>query len=189
MFKAEIESLRTLFSAPRPSLFETLQVASLFSLQAAVCIVVLEAGYGMTHVEGRLWAVISAILALQPGFQQSVVTSVLRIVANTIGASVALLVGCLPGLGPAEVRIILSIVIVVFICELSRLDQALRTACVAVIIVLTVGGTSHYLVGSGAERFFATVVGCGFAMIVQLVTDMIREKIAGHKVVVEPQRS
>jgi uncharacterized membrane protein YgaE (UPF0421/DUF939 family) len=187
MFKTELESLRTLFSAPRPSLRETLQVSALYSVQAAVCVLALEWGYSLTHLEGRIWSVVSAILALQPGFQQSVVTSVLRIFANTVGAGVALFVGWMPGLGPPELRLILAIVIVVFICELGRLDQALRTACVAVIIVLTIGDATHYLFGSGVERFYATIIGCGVAMVVQLITDMIRHKASGRKMIGEPR--
>jgi uncharacterized membrane protein YgaE (UPF0421/DUF939 family) len=189
MFKAELESLRLLFKSRRPSLRETLQVAALYSVQAAVCILLLEWGYSLGHFEGSIWAVISAILALQPGFGQSVVTSVLRILANTVGAFVALIIGNVPGLGPPEMRLILAIVIVVFTCELIRLDQAVRTACVAVIIVLTIGGETHFLISSGEERFFATIVGCGLAMIVQLVTDMIRERLKGQKRVIEPMRS
>jgi uncharacterized membrane protein YgaE (UPF0421/DUF939 family) len=188
MFTAERESLRALFSTPRPSVWETLEVAGLFSLQATICIVLLEWGYSRTLLDGRIWAIVSAILALQPGFQQSVVTSVLRILANTVGAGVALFIGWTSYLGPPEVRLIMAIIIVVFTCELLRLEQALRTACVAVIIVLTVGGKSQ-IVSSGEERFLATILGCGMAMFVQLATDFIREKMKGRKIVIEPQRS
>ncbi len=188
MLKAQLASVRLLFQLPQPSIWKTIQIAALFSVQVAVCIIVLESGYRRTHYEGSIWAVVSAILALQPGFQQSVVTSVLRIMANTIGAGVALMIGWTPGLGPPEARLIIAIVIVVFTCELVRLELALRTACVAVVIVLTVGGPTHVL-SSGEERFFATVIGCGVAMFVQLATDLIRERVLGSKPPVALTRS
>ena len=87
-------------------------------------------------------------------------TSVVRVLANTVGAGVALVVGHLAAvIGPVHRQVAVSIAVVVFTCELLRLGQALRTACVAAVIVLTVGGP--HLSSSGEERFAATIVGCG----------------------------
>ena len=82
-----------------------------------------------------------------------------------------------------EWPLILAIAITVPVCELLRLGLAVRTACVAAIIVLTVGGGlagNGHLVSTGAERFVATVAGCGSALVVQLATDALRKLVTGR---------
>jgi uncharacterized membrane protein YgaE (UPF0421/DUF939 family) len=175
MFQAEIQALRSTLKMSAPTLRQTMVVAGLFTAQAVICVVILKWLYNREDWHGILWAMISAVLALQPGLSQSVVTSVIRIAANTVGASVALGVSQFPI--RQEFQLILSLVIVVFACELLRLDLALRMACVAAMIVLT-NGEGH-IVTSGTERFTATVIGCLMALLVQLITDVIRKKCTG----------
>jgi uncharacterized membrane protein YgaE (UPF0421/DUF939 family) len=172
MFKAEIDSLRATFKMSRPTLRESMLVAGLYAAQAVVCVVILKWLYAHEHWNAVLWAMISAVLALQPGLSQSVVTSIIRITANTVGASVALGVSRIHF--KPELQLIAALVTVVFVCELLRLETALRTACVAAIIVLTTS-EGHYL-SSGTERFTATVMGCLMALLVQLITDTILKK-------------
>jgi uncharacterized membrane protein YgaE (UPF0421/DUF939 family) len=182
MFDAERDALRSTFKLSRPTVAATLAVAALYTAQVTVCVLLLSWGYHRTRFEGGTWAVVSAVLALQPGLQQSVVTSVVRVLANTVGAGVGLAVGEL--LGTGEWQLILAIAIVVPTCELLRLNLALRTACVAAIIVLTVGGGlgGHaHVVSTGAERFAATVAGCGMALLVQLATDLLRKALPRHR--------
>jgi hypothetical protein len=62
--------------------------------------------------------------------------------------------------------------VVVIVCESLRLDPALRTACVAVIIVLT--ANEGHVRNSSFERFSAVVLGCLMAMSVQIITDILR---------------
>jgi len=178
MFEAERDALRSTFRLSRPTVRATLALAAVYTAQVTVCVLLLSWGYRLGHFEGVTWAVISAVLALQPGLQQSVVTSVVRILANTVGATVGLAVGEL--LGTGEWQLILAIAIVVPTCELLRLNLALRTACVAAIIVLTVGGGlgGHlHVVSTGAERFTATVAGCAMALLLQLATDLLRKAL------------
>ena len=179
MFDAERAALRTTFVLSRPTVRGTLVVAFLYTAQAAACVLLLTAAYSLTTHYGVTWAIISAILALQPGLHQSVVTSVVRILANTVGATAGLLVGSRVGTG--EKSLLLTIAIVVPTCELLRLGLAVRTACVAAVIVLTVGGgTGGHWLGTAAERFVATVAGCGSALVVQLLTDVLRKAAAGR---------
>ena len=181
MFDAERAAIRQTFRLSRPTVRETLAVAALYTAQVTACILLLTWAYHATRFEGVTWAVISAVLALQPGLHQSVVTSVVRILANTVGAAVGLAVGEL--LGTGEWQLVLAIAVVVPTCELLRLNLALRTACVAAIIVLTVGGGlgGHaHVVSTGAERFAATVAGCGMALLVQLTTDLLRKAVPGR---------
>ena len=169
MFEAEAKALRETLKLSQPTLRETMLVAVLYAIQAVICVVLLKWLYSHENWNAVLWAIISAILALQPGLSQSVVTSIIRIAANTVGAAVALGASRI-NLHP-ELRLILALVVIVFTCELLRLNLALRTACVAAIIVLSTS-EGHYFV-SGTERFTATVMGCLMALVVQLLTDAL----------------
>ena len=177
MWEAERAAFRTTFVLSRPTLRATMAVAAVYALQATGCVVALYWGYDRTGYPGVTWAVVSAILALQPGLHQSVVTSVVRVLANTVGAGVALAVGHVGGrLGPVAgtvpAQVAVSIAVVVFACELLRLGQALRTACVAAVIVLSANHMGQ-LSSSAEERFAATVIGCGTALAAQVVTDLV----------------
>ena len=169
MFETERAALREALKLSRPTLRETLIVAALYAAQAIVCVVFLSWLYHSRHWLGAVWAMIAAILALQPGLSQSVVTSVIRIAANTVGAGVAL--GVAQSRMRAEYELILSLVIIVFTCELLRLNLALRTACVAAVIVLT--ANDGHVLTSGVERFTATIMGCLAALVVQACSDAL----------------
>jgi uncharacterized membrane protein YgaE (UPF0421/DUF939 family) len=185
MFQHEIEALRATLKLSRPTFRQTMLVAALYAGQAVICIVLLKQLYVWRHWPAVTWAMISTILALQPGISQSVVTSVIRIAANTVGASVALAVSRM-SLQP-EFQLILSLIIVVFACESLRLSLALRTACVAVIIVLTVN--EGHVLTTGTQRFTATVMGCLMALLVQLLTDVIWKKLPGPRRVIAAMKS
>jgi uncharacterized membrane protein YgaE (UPF0421/DUF939 family) len=173
MFEAEKKALKETLKLSRPTLRETMLVAALYATQAIICVVLLEWIYRWWHWQAVLWAIIAAILALQPGLSQSVVTSIIRIAANTVGAGVAL--GAAHVHVPTELQLILSLVIIVFTCELLRLNLALRTACVAAVIVLTANG--GHVRTSAMERFSATIAGCLMALLVQMLTDVVLKKV------------
>jgi uncharacterized membrane protein YgaE (UPF0421/DUF939 family) len=160
-------------------------LAALYAAQAVVCVLLLKVLFSHFHWPAQIWATISAVLALQPGWSQSVVTSVIRIIATTVGAGVALMVSRIHF--HPELQLIVSLVIVVFVCELLRLDTALRTACVAVIIVLTANAGS--IVNTGKDRFFATMVGCLMALLVQLVTDLAWNAVKPKRAAIVPIKS
>jgi hypothetical protein len=185
MFEAEIKALRETLKLSKPTLRETLLVAALYSAQAVVCVVMLEWMYQREQWLGVLWAMIAAILALQPGLSQSVVTSIIRILANTVGAGVALAVAHFRF--RPELELIVSLVIVVFCCELLRLNLALRTACVAAVIVLT--ANDGHVHTSAVERFTATVIGCLMALLVQLCSDLVLKRFRPRTEPIETQKS
>jgi uncharacterized membrane protein YccC len=185
MFEAEREAFKAVIKLPRPTMLETLELAALYAGQAVVCVLLLDWVYGHFGWSAAFWAVISAILALQPGWSQSVVTSVIRIIATLVGAGVALLVSWVHF--HPELQLIVALVIVVFVCELLRLDTALRTACVSVVIVLTVN--AGHILSTGEERFFATIIGCFSALLVQLVTDLVWNAVKPKRVPIVPIKS
>ncbi|MBV8780704.1 MAG: FUSC family protein [Phycisphaerae bacterium] len=173
MFDAHRAALRAVFKLPRPTKRETAAFAALYVLQASCCVLFLEWFYKATGWPGMIWAIISSVLALQPGMSQSFVTAVLRIMANTVGASVAFVIGS--WLGTGQWQLLLAIAIVVASCEVLHIDLALRTACVAVVIVLT--ESNGLLRTSSLERFGAVICGCLTALVIQAITDLIREEM------------
>ncbi len=185
MFNAERKAFLAVLKLPRPTMRETMEFAALYAAQAVVSVLLLKLLFGSLHLRAVIWAIISAILALQPGWSQSVVTSVIRILATTVGASVALAVSMVPV--RTELQLVFSLVVVVFVCELLRLDLALRTACVAAVIVLTQG--EGHILSTGFDRFFATITGCLMALIIQLITDFVIARIRGKHVPVELLKS
>jgi uncharacterized membrane protein YgaE (UPF0421/DUF939 family) len=185
MFEAEREAFKAVIKLPRPTMVETLEMASLYAAQAVACVLVLKFSFRHFGWPAEVWAIISSILALQPGWSQSVVTSVIRIIATTVGAGVALMVSWIHF--HAELQLISALVIVVFVCELLRLDTALRTACVAAIIVLTV--SPDHVFTSGKDRFFATILGCLLALLVQLATDLAWAAVKPKAVPIVPMKS
>ncbi len=170
MFQSERTALKAILKRPRLTLRETLLLAALYAAQAVVCVVLLKLLFGRFGQEGVLWANISAVLALQPGFSQSVVTSVIRILATVVGAGVALLVHRIP-IAP-ELQLITALVLATFVCELLWLDTALRTACVAVIIVLSL--SERHVLTTAEDRCVATIAGCLMALVVQMLTGLCR---------------
>jgi uncharacterized membrane protein YgaE (UPF0421/DUF939 family) len=175
MFQTHRRALNEIFKLPRPTIRETVIFSALYIAQAIVCILALKGLYAATGWLGVLWAMISAVLALQPGTRQSLATSILRILANTVGAVVGYLVGRY--LGDGLWQLLTAITLVVIVCESLRLDPALRTACVAVIIVLT--ANNGHVGTSSLERFSSVLVGCGMALVVQVITDIVRHLLFG----------
>ena len=175
MLESHREALKEIFKLPRPTIRETVIFSALYIAQAVVCILALKGLYAATGWLGGIWAIISAVLALQPGTRQSLATSILRILANTVGAGVAYLVGRF--LGDGLWQLLTAIGLVVIVCESLRLDPALRTACVAVIIVLT--ANNGHVATSSLERFSSVLIGCGMALAVQVVTDIARHLLLG----------
>lgn len=170
--------------APRRTNLESFGVAALFAAQTIVCSLILFALYSRLKTGGLWWACVSAVLVLQPGIEQSISASAIRIAANLIGATIGLAIGRLLGAGPTQV--LTAMVIVVFVCEGLRLDLGLRTACVSVIVVMT--ANEGRVVTTSVERFSAVFAGCGVAVVVQLIVERL-ESWFGWRVSGRPEGS
>ena len=145
---------------------QSLLFAVLFAMEAAACSVILWVGYSLAKAPDLGWAIVSAFLVLQPEFSQSITVALTRVAANLVGAAVGLAVGAAMGVGP--VPLIAAIFITSIACGLLRLDAALRTACVAIVIVMN---ASHgNIVVSGAGRFLSVTIGCMTGVLLQLAT-------------------
>jgi uncharacterized membrane protein YgaE (UPF0421/DUF939 family) len=132
--------------------------------QAVVASLAILAGYDWAGKQGGMWAAVSAVLVLQPGFRQSLAASVIRVVANLLGAGIAVAVGLTAASRPAAVG--LSLLLIILVCEFAKLDAGVRSACASVLIV-SVGAGDIY--GRGLERATAVAIGCAMALALQLL--------------------
>ncbi len=173
MFELERQAIRRVFKLPYPTVRETFALAVVYIVQALFCTLLLFLIYRRANLVGEGWAVISAIIVLQPGLEASLAASIARICSNVIGAAVALTVGRFLGL---EIwSVLVALVITATICELALLDMGLRAACVSVIIVMMLH--EGPLVSSGIERASAVIVGSVVAVLVQIVGSRVKHVI------------
>ncbi|MGH7243531.1 MAG: FUSC family protein [Phycisphaerales bacterium] len=172
----------TLFSRPKPWKLNLVLAAS-YSLQAIVASLILSIGYWFTDALAVTWAIISAVIAIQPGLQQSLTASLTRIVANIVGAIVGLGLGLVIGIGPWQVLI--GIVVVVVICQFFRLEDGLRIACIAVVIVLSMNLGST-VIHSAVERSITVIAGCVVGTMVQFGAEALSRKLGVHDLLFAP---
>jgi uncharacterized membrane protein YgaE (UPF0421/DUF939 family) len=116
-----------------------------------------------------MWAVVSAVLVLQPAFDQSFSTALIRVVANLFGAAVGSLIIVSHGHSVEDICVALAVVIIVG--ERLRLDKGLRSACASVVIVMM--STESSALHRGVERASSVAIGCAVALILQLVMQPI----------------
>jgi uncharacterized membrane protein YgaE (UPF0421/DUF939 family) len=167
-------SIFRLIQADRPSNRETLQTAALYAAQVVLAVTLLMEGYHIWSVHSPLWAVVSAILVVQPAMEQSISTSAVRIAANTVGGLSGIVVGIF--LGDGIWQFLLALVLVVIICEIFKLDLALRTACVSVAVIM-LRSESGRVAATSWQRLFGVFIGCVTALIVQILAEMIRRRL------------
>ena len=163
--KLEMNSILSVIAAPRRTTRESLLAAAYFAIQLAAASAILGIGYSVSRAPGAAWAIVSAILILYPGISQSLYAALLRIAANLLGSVIGFGVGYFFGTNIPEV--IAALVVVIFAGELLRMDLALRTACVAAVIVMT--ANDHNLTLSIVERLVAVLCGCLAGLLIQLI--------------------
>ncbi len=130
-------------------------------IEAAVCALLLVYGFKAADKPGAIWALVSAVVILRPGFEDSLRASQARVAANLLGAVMGVVVGSTLGTRPAAIA--LALFLVVLICHWAPLLPAVRSACVGVVIVMMHEGPLRQ---SGFERLIAVMIGCGAALAV-----------------------
>jgi uncharacterized membrane protein YgaE (UPF0421/DUF939 family) len=165
-----------LIRADRPTNRETLQTAVLYAAQVVLAVSLVMGGYHLWGSPAALWAVVSAILVIQPAMEQSIATSAVRIAANIVGGTAGIVVGRF--LGEGIWQFLLALVLVVFICDLLKLDLGLRTACVSVAVIMLKG--DGRVVSTSQGRMLAVIIGCVTALCVQLLAERLRKKLGWH---------
>jgi uncharacterized membrane protein YgaE (UPF0421/DUF939 family) len=157
-----------ILSPPRTA-GEMWAIGGAYALEVTLCVVLLRLGYQRFEASSVIWAIVTAVVVLQPGVQQSLVASAQRIVANLIGACVGFATQLLPASLDGW-RNLPGLVVVVFLCQVLRLEQSLRTACVSLLIVTA----SAESVGSTAlQRCGSVVVGSFTALAVQGLVELV----------------
>jgi len=138
------------------------------AVEAVVCTFGIVWGFAATGKPGAIWALVSAVIVLRPGFEDSLRASEVRIAANMVGALVGVAVGMTMGLGAAQIALALAVVIV--ICHWRPLEKGVRSACAGVVIVMMHEGSIEHM---GLERLAAVLVGCLAALVVGYVGDKL----------------
>ena len=146
--------------AQRESNRETFAEACVYAAQAVVATLVVLAAYRWAGKPGGMWAAVSAVLVLQPGFRRSLAASAIRVIANLLGVGHRR-VGRAPRFRTAIVAVCISLVLIILTCEVVRLDMGVRSACASVLIV---GIGADPLLARGIERATAVSIGCGMAL-------------------------
>jgi uncharacterized membrane protein YgaE (UPF0421/DUF939 family) len=145
--------------------------AALYAFEAAVCMLIVVFMYQRFQLGSAMWAVVSAVLVLQPGLEQSYGASATRFASNLIGALTGAVVDRLHGHGTADV--IVALALVVTFCEILRLDQGLRSACASLIIVMMSVG-SEIVSQTTERRVLSVVIGCVTALLVRVAVEPVQ---------------
>jgi uncharacterized membrane protein YgaE (UPF0421/DUF939 family) len=145
----------------------------IMALEAAICTVVIISAFNYAHMAGAMWAVVSAVLVLQPAFDQSFSTALVRVVANLFGAAVGSLITISHGHSVEDICVALAVVIIVG--ERLRLDKGLRSACASVVIVMM--STESSVLHRGVERASSVAVGCAIALLLQLIMQPVVNRL------------
>ncbi len=161
--------------AQRESDAQTRLEAMVFAAQAVAASVLVILLFRWMNNPNAMWAAVSAVLVLQPGFRRSLAASAVRVIANLLGAGIGVAVSLAVPWHLAAIGA--SLALIVFACEILRLDTGMRSACASVLIV-TMGPGS--LVERGAERAIAVCAGCAVALALQIgLHALLRRGAAG----------
>jgi len=143
-----------------------------FSAKAAVAAVLAVPCYNLSGFPGAGWAAISAVLVSQPTVGSSLKASLTQVTANLIGALIGALLGA--WLGHTLLAMAIGILLTGLACHSCKLDNTLRPAFGAVVIVIF---TSDVPKWSGPlDRIVAVVIGCLCGLVVGFLFDNVSNR-------------
>ena len=142
--------------APTPGDAERRSLATRYGIEVLSSVMILLWGYNLAGAQGSIWAIITAVLILQPGLDNSMSASGVRIVATLLGAAAGTAATLLIGAGAAT--LLAGILVTVILCYLVRLDLHVRQACLTgpIVQVWHPGSVVHV----DCERITAILIGC-----------------------------
>lgn len=150
--------------------------ALLFSAKAAVSALLADWVFGLFHLNGVVWAPISAVIVSQPTLHPSVQASLYRVAANLIGAFVGAVL--ITVIGHPMVSMGIGVVLTGLVCHFAKLDDALRPAYAAVVIVTLSSEPSAWF--GSMDRVLGVSVGCACALAVALVFSKVSDLFGGR---------
>jgi uncharacterized membrane protein YccC len=157
---------------PTPCDAERRSLATRYRIEVLSSVTILLWGYNLAGAQGSIWAIITAVLILQPGLDTSMSASGVRIVATLLVASVGTAATLLIGTGVAA--LLAGILVTLILCYLVRLDLPVRQACLTVPIVQM--WHSGSVVHVDDERITAVLAGCIVPLIAQFAYEqLVRE--------------
>ena len=142
----------------------------LFSVKAAVAALAAVLCYPLLHLPGSAWvAAVSAVLVTQPTLPSSLKASLMRVTANLAGAfggAILILI-----LGQPLAAMVIGILVTGLVCYTLKLDDMLRPAFVAVILVTLAGDNGEWR--ASRNRVAGVLAGCFCAMVVGFLFDKL----------------
>ena len=149
-----------------------------YSSKAAVSAVVAYLAFGLFHLPGAIWALVSAVVCRHAAEIASVVSRLrwLRVAANLIGAGIGAVASAL--LGHTLLSLGAGIFLTGVVCFFSRLEDAIRPAFAAVVIVAL---SSEPSVWAGSlDRVTGVMTGCVAALVVGAAFDRVSSLFQAH---------
>jgi uncharacterized membrane protein YgaE (UPF0421/DUF939 family) len=144
--------------------------AIVFSAKVAVSAVASALVYRLMPLPGAPWvAAISAVLVVQPSLHSSLKASLMRVVANLAGAFGGAALSLL--LGQPLAALAAGIMLAGLVCHLLKLDDLLRPAFVAVVLVTLFEETDKW--HTSLNLVAAVVIGCLCALLVGFLIDKL----------------
>jgi uncharacterized membrane protein YgaE (UPF0421/DUF939 family) len=143
------------------------------AIEATVCTFGIVWGFAAAGKPGAIWALVSAVIVLRPGFEDSLRASEVRIAANVVGALVGVAATMATGSAGAP-AIALALALTIVICHWRPLEKGVRSACAGVVIVMMHEGSIPHM---GLERLAAVLVGCLAALVVGYVGDKLSRRL------------
>ncbi len=142
--------------------------AIIFSVKATIGAVVAALVYNLFGLSGGMWvAAVSAVLVTQPDLHSSLKASLMRVAANLAGALVGAIL--LAVIGKPLVAMAIGVMATGLVCQIMKLDDALRPAAVAVIIVTLISSKNEW--DNSFNRVIGVVIGCFCALVVGFFLD------------------
>jgi len=117
----------------------------------------------LIHYTDIGWCLISVILVLSPDGKDSVTLGITRLKGNVVGACVG--AACL-FVSPTNMWILSAgIVLTLSLCYLFKLDNGVRSALAATIIIMLHEGGKH-MWDTAIERIIAVLAGCSLGLLI-----------------------
>jgi len=144
--------------------------AVIYSLKGAVSAMLAVAASEAAGLPGGSWAAVSAVIVTQPSLHPSVRASWMRVLANLVAAIVA--AGVVTGFGHGTIALGLGVLVTGILCYCTRIEEAVRSAYAAVVILIIAPGNAGIL-GGPLGRVLGVMLGCAAALVVGWVFDRL----------------
>jgi uncharacterized membrane protein YgaE (UPF0421/DUF939 family) len=114
----------------------------------------------------EIWAVVSAVVVIQPEVKASMASVTLRVVANLMGATVGISMAEAAYV-PQFLCLFAAMLVLTGLCRVLQISAAARSACVSASVVLLKDPEGIH--GSWKLRVLGVVLGCAVSVLVTAV--------------------